>query len=142
MTANKTTYTNASVNEFIQTVTDVQKQRDSVELIKLMQTISAEPPQMFGPSIVGFGTYHYKYTSGHTGHAPLIGFSPRKTAISLYVYTGLEDHKYLLEQLGKFKMGKACIYIKRLSDINIEKLNLMMHETISFIENTYTRIKK
>lgn len=78
---------------------------------------------MGGPSIIGFGAYHYTYESGHEGDAPLPGFSPRKAAISLYVFTGLKEHEYLLKDLGKFKMGKACIYIKKLSDIDIKSLN-------------------
>jgi len=88
---------------------------------------------MWGPTIIGFGSYHYKYDSGHEGDAPLIGFSPRKAAISLYVYSPIEEHKHFLEDLGKFKIGKACIYIKKLSDINILTLEKMCKATIEYL---------
>ncbi|WP_312186250.1 DUF1801 domain-containing protein [Sphingobacterium sp.] len=142
MAQNKTTYTEASVENFIKTADDPQKQMDSIALIKLMATATGEPAKMFGSSIIGFGQYHYKYASGHEGNAPLLGFSPRKSAISLYVYSGGDEQRHLVDQLGKFKIGKACIYIKRLSDINIDILKQLMCETIQFIENTYTRIKE
>lgn len=142
MAQNKTTYTKSSVEDFIKTVDDLQKQMDSTTLIKLMETVTGEQAKMFGSSIIGFGQYHYKYASGHEGNAPLLGFSPRKSAISLYVFTGTDEHRHLVDQLGKFKIGKACIYIKRLSDIKIDILNQLMCETIQFIENTYTRIKE
>jgi hypothetical protein len=141
MAANKTSYIEKSVNDFIQDIPDVQKREDSIQLVQLMQSVSNEAPKMFGESIIGFGQYYYKYASGHEGYAPLIGFSPRKAAISLYVYTGLEEHRSLVEQLGKYKIGKACIYIKRLSDINTENLTTLMQQTIQFITTKYTRIK-
>lgn len=138
MTTNKTTYTEADVQQFIDsfTATD-QKKQDSYKLIELMQTVSGYPPKMWGPSIVGFGNYHYKYASGHEGDAPLLGFSPRKAALSLYVFTGLEKHKHLLEGLGKFTMGKACIYAKKLDDINLSQLELLMKETLRYMKEKY-----
>lgn len=141
MAANKTFYNEKSVDDFIQEIPDTQKREDSIQLIQLMQSVSNEAPKMFGESIIGFGQYYYKYASGHEGSAPLIGFSPRKAAISLYVYTGLEEHRALVEQLGKYKIGKACIYIKKLSDINTENLTTLMQETIQFITTKYARIK-
>lgn len=141
MAVNKTSYIEKSVDDFIQDIPDVQKRDDSIQLVQLMQSVSNEAPKMFGESIIGFGQYYYKYASGHEGSAPLIGFSPRKAAISLYVYTGLEEHRPLLEQLGKYKIGKACIYIKKLSDINTEHLTTLMQETIQFITTKYSRIK-
>ena len=142
MAQNKTAYSEAPVEDFIKTVDDTRKQRDSAALIQLMEAATGESAKMFGPSIIGFGQYHYKYASGHEGDAPLLGFSPRKSAISLYVYSGGDEQRHLVDQLGKFKIGKACIYIKRLSDINIDILNQLMYETIQFIENRYTRIKE
>lgn len=142
MAKNKTAYTEASVQDFIKTVDDPQKQIDSATLIQLMEATTGEPAKMYGPTIIGFGNYHYIYASEHEGYAPLIGFSPRKSAISLYVFTGADEHRHLVDQLGKFKIGKACIYIKKLSDINIEILHQLMSETIQFIENKYTRIKE
>jgi len=139
MAKNKTTETNADVFEFINTFADTeQKKKDSYELVELMKKISGHEPKMWGPSIIGFGSYHYKYDSGHEGDAPVLGFSPRKAAISLYVFTGLEEHEHMLKDLGKFKMGKACIYAKKLSDINQDQLKELMKETIKFIENKYT----
>lgn len=129
--------TSASVAEFIAAVENEQQRKDSDELIKMMKTVTAQEPKMWGPSIIGFGSYHYKYDSGHEGDAPLIGFSPRKTAISLYVFTGLEEHKPLLEGMGKFKMGKACIYVKKLQDLHEDKLMEVMKETITFLTSRY-----
>ncbi len=137
MAKNKTTQTEQSVDEFVHAVDDLQKRADSVALIKLMREVSGHDPKIWGPSIIGFGRYHYRYASGHEGEAPLLGFSPRKAAISLYVFTGSEEHLPLLDKLGKFKMGKACIYIKRLSDIDTAVLTRLMKETIRFLRSTY-----
>ena len=138
MAKNKTAETGNDVIEFIQSFADTeQKREDSLALIAIMQRISGYEPKMWGPSIVGFGNYHYKYESGHEGDAPLIGFSPRKAAISLYVYTGLPEHEPLLKDLGKFKMGKACIYAKKLSDINELALKRLIKATIDFLLSKY-----
>jgi hypothetical protein len=131
----KTKQTDADVAEFINKFTDTeQKRKDSFELLKIMQDITGFEPKMWGASIIGFGSYHYKSDrSKQEGDWPLVGFSPRKTAISLYVYTGMPEHEYLLEDLGKFKMGKACIYVKKLSDINLDVLENIIKETIKFL---------
>ena len=134
----KTKHTDAHVATFINDFADSeQKKEDSFELIKLMQEASGFEPKMWGASIVGFGNYHYKYDTGHEGDAPLLGFSPRKAAISLYVFTGLEEHAHLLENLGKFKMGKACIYVKKLSDINQDALKKLMKSSIEYLNEKY-----
>lgn len=139
MAKNKTTYTDQDVTEFIQSyVDDEQKKQDSFELIKLLGEWSGKEPKMWGPSIVGFGNYHYKYDSGHEGDAPILGFSPRKSAFSLYVYSDTEKSKALLEKLGKYKMGKACIYVKRLSDIDLHVLRQLSEESINFLCERYT----
>lgn len=141
MATTKTIQTEADVHEFINTFADTeQKRKDSFDLLKLMQESTGFEPKMWGPSIIGFGSYHYKYDSGHEGDAPLIGFSPRKPAISLYVYSGYlgcPEQEDLLKDLGKFKMGKACIYIKKLSDINPEILKKLMKTTIDFLQSKY-----
>ncbi|HNQ27127.1 MAG TPA: DUF1801 domain-containing protein [Aquaticitalea sp.] len=141
MAKNKTQTTDANVEDFIITFADTeQKKQDSFELIELMKSISGHEPKMHGTSIVGFGNYHYKYDSGHEGDAPLIGFSPRKSAISLYVFTGYLGHpeqEGLLKDLGKFKMGKACIYVNKLSDINQDVLKKLMKSTIEFLQTKY-----
>jgi hypothetical protein len=134
----KTTETQKNVIDFInETIDTEQKKQDSYDLVKLMSEISGEEAKMWGSSIIGFGKYHYKYNSGHEGDAPLIGFSPRKAAISLYVFTGLKEHEHLLQELGKYKIGKACIYIKQLSDIDAKKLKSTMKETIKYLTNKY-----
>jgi len=135
----KTKQHNADVIEFINTFADTEQKRlDSFELVKLMQDFTGFEPKMWGPTIIGFGSFHYKSErSRQEGDWPLIGFSPRKAAISLYVFTGAKEHEYLLEDLGKFKMGKACIYVKKLSDINQEVLKKLMKETIDFMLAKY-----
>jgi hypothetical protein len=135
----KTKQTNADVVEFINSFADTeQKRKDSIELLKLMQDFTGFEPKMWGPSIIGFGSYHYKSErSKQEGDWPLVGFSPRKAAISLYVFTGMPEHEYLLKDLGKFKMGKACIYIKKLSDINLESLKNIMKASIDFLNSKY-----
>ncbi len=135
----KTKQTSADVKEFILSFADTeQKRKDSFELVNLMKELTGFEPKMWGPSIIGFGSYHYKSErSRQEGDWPLIGFSPRKAAISLYVYTGAKEHEHLLEGLGKYKMGKACIYIKKLSDINQDVLKKLMKETIGFLQSKY-----
>ena len=134
MATNKTTETKVSIDDFIDSYVDnEQKKEDSYKLIELLKEWSGFEPRMWGPSIIGFGSYHYKYESGHEGDAPLLGFSPRKAAISLYVYSPVKEQEQLLDELGKFKMGKACIYVKKLSDINIETLEKMSRATIEYL---------
>lgn len=141
MAKNKTAETEADVHEFIRAFAqNEQKRKDSFELLKLMEEVSGYKPRMWGPSIIGFGKYHYKYASGHEGDAPLLGFSPRKAAISLYVFTGLKEHEHLLNELGKFKMGKACLYVNRLSDINRDKLVSLMKVSMAWVQSKYGRI--
>ena len=131
---NKTTETGTSVADFIHSYVDNdQKKADSFQLIELMSEWSGFEPRMWGPTIIGFGSYHYKYASGHEGDAPLIGFSPRKAEFSLYIYSPVEGQKQLLDSLGKFKMGKACIYVKRLSDIHLETVEKLCKGTIAYL---------
>jgi len=135
----KTKQNNADVSVFINSFADSeQKRKDSFELIRLMQDFTGFEPKMWGPSIIGFGSYHYKSErSRQEGDWPLVGFSPRKAAISLYVYTGAKEHEQLLNGLGKYKMGKACIYIKKLSDINQDALRRLMRATIEYLHSRY-----
>lgn len=135
----KTKVTDENVHAFINTFADSdQKRKDSFELMKIMEDFTGFPARMWGPSIIGFGSYHYKSErSRQEGDWPLVGFSPRKSAISLYVFTGLPEHEYLLKDLGKFKMGKACIYVKKLSDIDVESLKRMMRVSIDFLKAKY-----
>ncbi|MEH6535552.1 MAG: DUF1801 domain-containing protein [Psychroserpens sp.] len=134
MAKNKTTETEVNVIDFINSFVDNdQKKTDSFQLIELMSKWSGFEPKMWGPTIIGFGSYHYTYPSGREGDAPLIGFSPRKASFSLYVYSPIEKHKHFLDDLGKFKMGKACIYVKKLTDINIVIVEKMSKATIAYL---------
>ena len=136
MAKNKTNETNINVTDFINTyVADEQKKADSFELIKLMQEWSGFEAKMWGPTIIGFGSYHYKYASGHEGDAPLIAFSPRKAAFSLYITSQKDQNKELLDQLGKYKIATACIYVKKLSDIDIAVLEKICRNTLENPDN-------
>lgn len=138
-TKNKTAYTEVSVLDFINSYVDKeQKKRDSFRLIELMKEWSGFEPKMCGPTIVGFGNYHYKYASGHEGDAPLIGFSPRKAEFSLYVIAPESDHNKLLDELGKYKMGKACIYFKKLDDLNLDVLEKLSKATIEYLKEHHS----
>lgn len=137
-TKNKTTQTQVSVINFINSfVNKEQKKQDSFRLIELMQEWSGFKPKMWGPTIIGFGSYHYKYSTGHEGDAPLIGFSPRKAAFSLYVTDPGNDNEKLLNELGKYKMGKSCIYFKKLDDLNLHVLEKLSRATIDYINKTH-----
>jgi single-stranded DNA-specific DHH superfamily exonuclease len=138
MAKNKTTETESSVIDFINnTVEDETKRNDAFELIKIMQQQTGFEAKMWGPGIIGFGSYHYKYASGHEGDAPLAGFSPRKAAISLYVYLSEENREQLLSKFGKHKAAKGCIYIKKLSDIDVEILKEMVSASVAYLLKLY-----
>lgn len=130
----KTVITEQKVADFINTFVDnEQKKEDSFQLMELLQNWSNSEAKMWGPSIIGFGSYHYKYASGHEGDAPVLGFSPRKAALTLYVYLDTEKSNLALKNLGKYKMSKACIYVKKLSDIDISALEFLCLESIKYI---------
>jgi len=132
----KTKQNEVDVHEFINTfAASQQRRRDGLELLKIMKDFTGFEPKMWGPSIIGFGSYHYKSArSRQEGDWPLVGFSPRKAAISLYIYSGLPEQKELLKDLGKFKMGKGCIYVNKLSDINLETLKRIVKLTIDYLQ--------
>ena len=135
---NKTAETEVNVIDFINSFVDKeQKKQDSFRLIELMQEWSGFEPKMWGPTIIGFGKYHYKYASGHQGEAPLLGFSPRKAEFSLYVTAPGNDDQKLLAELGKYSMGKACIYFKKLSDLNLDTLEKLSKATIKYVNETH-----
>lgn len=139
MGALKTQPSEENVIEFIHSFANTeQKIQDSLELLKFMQDVTGYSPKMWGASMIGFGQYHYKSDrSRQEGDWPLVGFSPRKAAISLYVYSGCNGQEDLLSELGQFKMGKSCIYIKKLSDIHLKTLEKMIKSTIKFLESKY-----
>jgi hypothetical protein len=132
-TKNKTTETEVNVIDFLNSFVDnTQKIQDSLQLINLMKKWSGFEPKMWGPTMIGFGSYHYKYASGHEGNSMIIGFSPRKAKFSLYVSASGNDNKQLLDKLGKYKIGKACIYFKKLSDLNLDTLEKLCKATIKY----------
>ena len=135
----KTKVHNGDVVEFIHSFADTEKKiEDALQLLDFMKKVTGFEAKMWGPSIIGFGKYHYKSDrSKQEGDWPLVGFSPRKAAISLYVYSGCEGQDELLQQLGKYKMGKGCIYVKKLSDINLEALEGLVLSSISFLQEKY-----
>lgn len=135
---NKTAETKVNVIDFINAFADnAQKKEDSLRLIKLMKQWSGCEPKMWGPSMIGFGKYHYQYESGHQGDIFVIGFSPRKAAFSLYVMDPESDNKKLLDKLGKFKMSKACIYFKRLQDLNLDILEMLCKSSIKSMQKKH-----
>lgn len=138
MAENKTKETESSVEDFINAVEDQKKRQDSFELLKLFQEVSGFEPKMWGDSIIGFGSYHYKYESGREGDFLLIGFSPRKNAISLYMSCDLQgQHAGLLSKLGKYKSGKSCLYVNKLEDIDIEVLKELAKASMEFTLTKY-----
>ena len=131
----KTNYTGEPIDEFISRfVENDQKKADTYKLISLLKDWSGFEPKMWGPSIIAFGNYHYKYASGHEGDAPILSFSPRKNALTLYVFSNTEKNRTALEKLGKFKITKACIYVKKLYDINLDVLKEICLESKKYIE--------
>jgi hypothetical protein len=131
MANNKTRPTDLSVAAFIDAITDSTKRTDAKALVKLMRDAAGEKPKMWGPSIIGFGSYHYRYDSGREGDMPLIGFSPRKTATVLYNLIGSSDSKALLPKLGKHTTGKGCLYIKKLADVDQQVLEAMVVKSLA-----------
>ncbi len=122
----KTQPTNQSVTEFLNQISDPERRADCFAVAKIMEEITGEKPKMWGPGIVGFGTYRYKYASGREGEWPRTGFSPRKKDLTLYIMMGFERHAELMEKLGKHSTGKSCLYIKRLSDIHLPTLKKLI----------------
>src|SRR5580704_1276134 len=131
MAENKTKETQLSVAAFIAALTDDAKRADAKALIKLMQDATGEKPKMWGPSIIGFGSYHYVYESGREGDTPLVGFSPRKATTVLYGLLGSGESGALLAKLGKHTAGKGCLYIKKLGDVDREVLEALVVEAVS-----------
>jgi hypothetical protein len=131
MPDNKTKPTKSSVAAFIDAVEDDAKRADAKALVKLMQTATGEKPKMWGPSIIGFGSYHYTYESGREGDMPLIGFSPRKAAIVFYGVTGCSDAPALLAKLGKHTTGKGCLYIKKLADVDHKVMEALVVKSVA-----------
>lgn len=133
----KTKENDASVKDFINTVEDEQKRKDCFALIDMMQDITGEEAKMWSTSIVGFGTYHYKYDSGREGDFMTVGFSPRKQALTLYIMAGFSHYDELMQRLGKFKTGKSCLYVKKLEDVDEKVLRELIKSSVKFIKDKY-----
>lgn len=133
----KTKETENSVIEFIDNVDHPGKREDAYKLLDIFTEVTGLPAKMWGPSIIGFGSYHYKYESGHEGDAPLVGFSPRKAKISLYVMLESPEREALLANFGKHKTSKACIYINKLADIDVDVLKDLIRAGIKQTEEMY-----
>ena len=131
MPENKTKATTLSVTAYIDTLTDPTQRSDAKELVQLMQRASGEKPRLWGASIVGFGTYHYRYDSGREGDMPLISFSPRKAALVLYSLLGNGGAEALLANLGKHTTGKGCLYIKKLADVDRKALETLIGNAVA-----------
>ncbi len=141
MAENKTVPTGLSVDDYINAIEHPQRKEDCLALLELMKTLTGKEPKMWGTSMVGFGTYHYKYDSGREGDMLCTGFSNRTQAITIYMATGFEREKELLERVGKHKRSKACFYIKRLSDVDINVLSTLILESLKVVEEYYTIIE-
>lgn len=129
--------TDASVIEFIESVESPKKREDAYKLLKIFEETSGYEAKMWGSSIIGFGSYHYKYPTSHEGDAPLVGFSPRKAKISLYFATGDTEREKLLENFWKHTTGKACVYINKVDDINVNVLRELIKQSIEFLRERY-----
>ena len=137
MAENKTKPTRASVAAFINAIDDPQKRADARKVAAMLRKATGKRAKMWGPSIVGYGTYHYKYASGREGDFMMAGFSPRKQALTVYIMAGFSNYDALLKKLGKYKTGKSCLYIKRLSDVDEDVLQQLIDESVKYMRKNY-----
>ncbi|MFP3123883.1 DUF1801 domain-containing protein [Ectobacillus funiculus] len=133
----KTKETDSSVIEFIESIEGLKKRQDAYTLLDIFTETTGYEAKMWGPSIIGFGAYHYKYESGHEGDAPLVGFSPRKAKISLYFAPGDTKREEWLKDFGKHTTGKACVYINKVADIDVDILRELIIQSVKFLRETY-----
>ena len=133
----KTKQNDDSITNFLNAIADEQKRKDSFEIVEIMKQATGFHPKMWGTGIIGFGSYHYKYESGHEGDMCLIGFSPRKQNIALYGMGVAERNKEPLQNLGKHKTGKGCLYINRLSDVNVDVLKNIIKASFEFLKDKH-----
>lgn len=133
----KTQPNDQNIENFLDEIEDEQKRADCFELLDLMTEITGETPKMWGKSIVGFGSYHYKYDSGREGDWFLTGFSPRKQNLTIYIMAGFEKYEDTMSRLGKYKTGSSCLYVKKLSDIDTEQLKVLVKKSESEMKKRY-----
>lgn len=137
MAENKTKATIASVTEFINSIEDRQKRADARKVAAIMRRVTGKRAKMWGSSIVGYGTYHYKYESGREGDFMITGFSPRRQALTVYILAGFRRFDTLMGKLGKYKTGKSCLYIKRLSDVDEKVLEKLIDRSVKYMRKNY-----
>lgn len=137
MAENKTHATSASVDDFIAAIANDERREDCLALAAMMQRVTGSKPYMFGPTIVGFGNYHYEYDSGHKGDACITGFASRKPDLTLYIVPGFLASEALMAKLGKVKTGKSCLYIRRLSDVDPKVLEKLVKTSVDYVRKTY-----
>ena len=130
MAENKTVKTGASVDEFMAAVENRRRREDGLVLLEMMRDVTGLEPEMWGPSIIGFGSYHYKYESGREGDMPLVGFSPRKSNLSLYIMSGFDEYEEMLGKLGKHRTGASCLYINKLADVDVGVLRELVSQSV------------
>jgi len=133
----KTKVNDASVDDFIAGIEHDQRRADCEAVLRVMKRVTKAPPKMWGTSIVGFGSYHYRYASGREGDWPLTGFSPRKQDLSLYLMAGFDEFPDLMARLGKFKTGASCLYVKRLADIDLKVLEQLIAANVAWMRQNY-----
>jgi hypothetical protein len=133
----KTRKTGASVRDFLDQIEDESRRRDAKTVARMMKRVTGARPEMWGPSIVGYGKYHYVYKSGREGDWMLAGFSPRKQALTLYIMSGFKGHAGLMKRLGKHSTGKSCLYIKRLEDVDLEVLEELIAASVEAVRQRY-----
>lgn len=138
----KTKANDADVAQFLAAVPDAQKRADSDVLMRIMKEVTGEDARMWGGSIIGFGSYHYKYKSGRSGNWMTTGFSPRKTALTVYIMQGFSEHGDLMERLGRYKTGRSCLYIKRLSDVDLGVLEELIERSYGYIRENYPPVEE
>ena len=134
----KTQPHDGNVEAFLQSVEHDKRREDSFVVLEMMKEITGEEPRMWGPSIVGFGNYHYKYESGREGDFFLAGFSPRKQNLTLYIMSGFSHYEELLQKLGKHKTGKSCLYINKLENVDLGVLKEMIRESVKMMKERYS----
>ena len=137
MAENKTQPTKASVTAFINAIDNPEKRADARKLAAMMRKATGKRAKMWGPSMVGYGTYHYRYASGREGDFMMTGFSPRKQALTVYIMAGFSKYDALMKKLGKYKTGKSCLYIKRLSDVDEAVLQRLIGESVKYMRKNY-----
>lgn len=134
---NKTVPTNQDVEDFLESLDNDRRKQDSYTLLQMMANASGEPAAMWGKTIVGFGQYHYRYDSGREGDFMRVGFSPRKANLSVYIIPGFSQYQALLEKLGKHKLGKSCLYINKLADVNLDVLQELITASLAEMAEKY-----